>query len=287
MLGQAAADTPAALAAALGRELDRAQEDPAFAALALRLPDLSELILAAPSPDPDRLFSAREALRAEIARILHDRLAPVARAKGEATFSAGAAAAGVRSLKSAALDLLSALGPDAADVIRAAFDDAKSMTETIAALDALGASGAAGFDTALDQFYARWQSNPLVIDKWFATQAAAPRPDAHARVERLRLHGDFALRNPNRVRALAAAFAMRNPRAFHSADGAGYRFVATLARDVDELNPALAARLLTPFESWKRFDSRRQAHARTELEALAALPQLSKNAREMVERTLA
>jgi aminopeptidase N len=108
-----------------------------------------------------------------------------------------------------------------------------------------------------------------------------------ARAERLRAHPDFILKNPNRVRALAAAFAMRNPRAFHSADGGGYLFLAALTEQIDSLNPALAARLLTPFESWKRFDSQRQVHARTALERLAALTNLSKNTREMVERTLA
>jgi aminopeptidase N len=118
-------------------------------------------------------------------------------------------------------------------------------------------------------------------------QAASPRTDALARVSRLRAHADFELRNPNRVRALAAAFAMRNPRAFHAADGSGYRFLSALVQDADATNPALAARLLTPFETWRRFDSVRQAHARVELEKLAALPQLSKNAREIVERTLA
>ena len=56
-----------ALTTALGRELDRAQEDPAFAALALRLPDLNELILAAHNPDPEALFEAREDLRRAIA----------------------------------------------------------------------------------------------------------------------------------------------------------------------------------------------------------------------------
>jgi aminopeptidase N len=56
---------------------------------------------------------------------------------------------------------------------------------------------------------------------------------------------------------------------------------------IDPMNPALAARLLTPFESWKRFDAQRQSHARAALEGLKALPQLSKNTREMVERTLA
>ena len=83
------------------------------------------------------------------------------------------------------------------------------------------------------------------------------------------------------------AFAMRNPRSFHAADGAGYHFLANLARDIDPGNPALAARLLTPFETWRRFDATRQAHARAQLQALADWPQLSKNAREMVERTLA
>jgi aminopeptidase N len=80
---------------------------------------------------------------------------------------------------------------------------------------------------------------------------------------------------------------MRNPRAFHAADGGGYRFLASVAEQIDPLNPALAARLLTPFESWRRFDHGRQAHARAALEHLASLPHLSRNTREMVERTLA
>jgi aminopeptidase N len=287
MLGEADAGPRAALIAALGRELDRAQEDPAFAALALRLPDLAELILATQTPDPDRLFAARGALRRDIATALRDRLTPIASASAEPVFSPSADAAGRRSLKSVALDLLSSLGPEADDVLLAAFDSAGGMTESIAALEALGASGGAAFQPALDRFYARWRDNPLVIDKWFSAQAAAPRTDALDRVEKLRKHGDFELRNPNRVRALAAAFAMRNLRAFHAADGGGYRFVSALARDIDPLNPALASRLLTPFESWKRFDEGRKRLARTELETLAALPELSKNSREMVERTLA
>jgi aminopeptidase N len=286
MLGDKEASAPD-LAAALGRELDRAQEDSAFAALALRLPDLNELILCATKPDPEALYTARESLRRSIASTLRDRLEPIARAKSETPFSPSAEAAGRRALKSAALDLLAALGPAQGDLFSAAFDDAQSMTETAAALEALGASGSPAFDDALARFYDHWRANPLVIDKWFAIQASSPRDDALQRVENLRKHADFNTRNPNRVRSLAAAFAMRNPRAFHSADGGGYRFLAALAEDIDPQNPALAARLLTPFESWKRFDDARQAHARTALERLAGLPNLSKNTREVVERTLA
>jgi aminopeptidase N len=286
LLGEAPEAAPA-LAQALGRELDRAQEDPAFAALALRLPDLNELILAAASPDPEQLYAARERLRAEIAETLRVKLERVATAPSETPFSPGADAAGRRSLKAAALDLLASLGPTLEPLFTRVLDEAGSMTESVAALDALGASNSAGFDAALTRFYERWQANPLVIDKWFAIQAASPRDDALARVDRLREHPDFNMRNPNRVRALAAAFAMRNARAFHSSDGVGYRFLSELAAAIDPSNPALAARLLTPFESWRRFDSGRQAHARAALERLAALPNLSKNTGEMVERTLA
>jgi len=284
MLGEGGASV-SELTMALGRELDRAQEDPAFAALALRLPDLNELILSSSSPDPDKLFQSRESLRRAIATALRDRLEGIAKTRGETPFSPSAEAAGRRALKSAALDLLAALGPS--QTLTDAYDNAQSMTEAVAALDALGASESPAFDEALTKFYDRWKANPLVIDKWFAAQASSPRHDVLARVERLREHAEFNLKNPNRVRSLAAAFAMRNPRAFHSANGDGYRFLASLAETIDPLNPALAARLLTPFESWKRFDAQRQSHARTALEHLASLPQLSKNTREMVERTLA
>ncbi len=276
----------AALASALGRELDRAQEGAAFAALALRLPDLSELILAAPTPDPEALHASREALRRVIALHLRDRLEALARAPGDAEFSPSADAAGRRALKSAALDVLACLGAEQEDLFAHAYDSARSMTETVAALEALGASGGAAFDAKLFHFRELWRGNPLVTDKWFSIQAAAPRGDALVRVEHLRAHEDFNTHNPNRVRALVAAFAMRNPRAFHRADGGGYRFLATVAETIDTINPALAARLLTPFESWRRFDSARQAHASAALNGLAALARLSANTREMVERAL-
>jgi aminopeptidase N len=285
MLGEADISA-AALARALNRELDRAQEDPAFAALALRLPDLSELILTAKAPDPDALFAAREALRRTIAETLKDRLAPLAEAASETPFSPAADAAGRRALKAAALDLLASLENQFEAAFLRAFDSARDMTTTIAALEALGASGSGAFDEALTRFYAKWAHNPLVVDKWFAVQAAAPRDDALARVNALREHPAFTLKNPNRVRALAAAFGMRNPRAFHAADGGGYRLLADLAAQIDAINPALAARLLTAFESWRRFDSGRQAHARDALARLGAQT-LSPNTREMLDRTLA
>lgn len=274
------------LAAALGRELDRAQEDAAFAALALRAPDLIDLIQNAVRPEPDALHAAREAVRAHIAMALAPRLRALADAPGEGVFSADAAAAGRRALKAVALDLLASLGPDEAPRLAASFDAARTMTERMAALEALGQVDGPAFDRALDAFIERWRDSPLVVDKWFSVQAAAPRADAIARVQRLRAHPLFTIRNPNRARALVAAFAMRNLRAFHAADGSGYAFLADAVREADKLNPALAARLMTPFESWRRFDDVRQARARESLEGLARTA-VSRNVQEMTARTLA
>jgi aminopeptidase N len=287
LLGDIEAAHAPSLIRALGQELERAGEDPAFAALSLRLPDLNDLIQAAAQPDPDTLFAALEALRRAIAETHRAALSRIGAERGAAVFSPSADAAGKRALKAAALDLLAALGAGERALLLDAFEHATCMTETMAALSALGAAGVEEFDAALERFYARWRDNPLVIDKWFSVQAASPRADAAARVNKLKVHPDFELRNPNRVRALVAAFAMRNPRAFHAADGSGYGFVAELVREIDPLNPALAARLLTPFESWKRFDLGRQAAARAELEQIRALNRLSKNTAEVIERTLA
>ncbi|KAF0176345.1 MAG: aminopeptidase N [Caulobacteraceae bacterium] len=274
------------LASALGRELDRAQQDAAFAALALRAPDLADLIQNAERPDPDRLFAARGVVRAAIAAKLEPRLAALADADSETPFSPDASQAGRRALKSAALDLLAALGGTHEDRVERAFARAGTMTERMAALDALGQIDGEAFNGALGSFIDMWRDNPLVVDKWFAVQAAAPRADAIDRVRALKGHELFSLRNPNRARSLIAVFAMRNLRAFHAADGSGYAFLADGVAEADALNPALASRLLTAFESWRRFDAQRQEKARAALERLAAIPTLSRNAREMVARTL-
>jgi aminopeptidase N len=274
------------LAAALGRELDRAQRDAAFAALALRAPDLGDLILNVETPDPDRLHAARVSVRAHMAHALAPRLRMLADAPSETPFSPDAAQAGRRALKSTALDLLATLGGDETERLTRAFETAGNMTEKMAALEALGQVEGDAFDAALAVFLDRWRDSPLVVDKWFSVQAAAPRADAAARVRRLKAHPLFTIRNPNRARALAAAFAMRNLRAFHAADGAGYDFLAEVVQEADALNPALAARLMTPFESWRRFDARRQSGARAAIDRLAGAPSLSRNVREMIDRTL-
>ena len=93
-----------------------------------------------------------------------------------------------------------------------------------------------------------------MVDKWFALQATAQRPDALDAVSALLHHEAFTLANPNRVRSLIGAFAQGNPTSFHRADGAGYAFVADHVLALDKRNPQVASRLAQPFGRWRRYD---------------------------------
>ena len=109
-----------------------------------------------------------------------------------------------------------------------------------------------------------------MIDKWFALQAQTQRPDAIDQVTRLLDHEAFTLKNPNRARALIGAFAGGNPTGFHRADGAGYALVADQLLALDRLNPQVAARMMTPFGRWRRYDAGRQDLMKAQLERILA-----------------
>ncbi len=92
--------------------------------------------------------------------------------------------------------------------------------------------------------------------------------------------------NPNRLRSLVGTFA-GNQWAFHSADGRGYGFLADMIIAADKLNPQIAARLVTPFGRWRRFEPKRSAMMREALERIVATPGLSKDVFEQVSKSLA
>jgi aminopeptidase N len=160
------------------------------------------------------------------------------------------------------------------------------MTDRLAALALHRQHDLPGADAALAAFRAQFADDALALDKWFALEAANPRP---ATVERVRaLVGDpaFSWRNPNKVRALVGTFARANRVAFHRADGAGYALLADAVRTIDPLNPQIAARLVAAFNGWRRIEPARAALMRAALAQLAALPQRSRDLAEIVDRAL-
>src|SRR6185295_6796511 len=107
-------------------------------------------------------------------------------------FEYSPAAKGARRLKSVALGYISAGGaPDAASLAFLQFEAADNMTDRQGALATLANGMSNKRVAALDIFYQRYSDNPLVLDKWFSTQALASRDDTAAMVEELARHRDF------------------------------------------------------------------------------------------------
>ncbi len=275
--------------AALGRALDDQAADDAFKALLLALPSEQDLALARPPADPAALHEAREALRRQTAETLRDRLERLHDGLRPAgAFSPDAASAGRRALRNAVLDTLAAAATPA-DVARAKahYQEASDITQALGGLGALMLIGGPDYEAAVADFYARFEAEPLVVDKWFALQARSPAADVLARVKALATHPAFDRKTPNRLRALIATFSQMNPYRFHDASGSGYRFLADEILAIDAANPQIAARLLEPLGGFRRYRPELAALMRAELERIVASPGLSRNVAELAGKALA
>jgi aminopeptidase N len=263
--------------------------EPAFVAQALTLPSEGDIAREiGRDVDPDAIFAARRELRAEVGRKLNDALADAYhRMVDRAQFSPDAASAGRRALKNVCLDLMATADP-AAGIARAhaQYGDADNMTDRIAALATLSHHQAPERQAALDDFYGRYEGDPLIIDKWFGLQAAIPEADTLARVKSLAAHPAFSMSNPNRVRALIGNFAQANQTQFNRRDGEGYAFCADTVLALDALNPQVAARLMTAFRSWRSLEPERRDRAEATLKRVASAPSLSRDLHDIVTRTL-
>ena len=91
-------------------------------------------------------------------------------------------------------------------------------------------------------------------------------------MQALLAHPRFNARNPNRVRSLVGAFALRNFARFHARDGDGYAFAADQVLALDATNPQLAATVAGAFNLWKRFPSRGEALMQAALQRIAQAP---------------
>ena len=275
---------------ALGATLDDGMLEPAFVALALTPPGESDLAREiGHDVDPDAIFAARFALQAEMGKHLAGSLFDHYRRLSESRpYTPDAAGAGRRALRNTCLSLLVATRRrDAISLAARQYQDADNMTDRMAALSTLSLCDVPERAATLDDFYARYDGNPLIIDKWFTLQATIPEPGTLDRVKALTAHPAFSFTNPNRVRALIHAFALANQKEFNRADGTGYDFVVDTVLALDRKNPQLAARLLSALKSWRVLEPGRRAMAEKALQRVAAAPSRSPDVADIVHRALA
>lgn len=271
------------------KTLSDSKLDQALVAEAITLPAESYVAEFIEGVDPLLLHQVHLALRSDLAR---EHQALLQRIYDECNSDEGyrldAGSMGRRRLKNRCLHYLMLLeGETIEKQCLAQYRHGDNMTDVLAALTTLCHTGNDNAAEALQDFYHRWKDDNLVLDKWFAIQAGSPQADGFDKVRTLAAHPDFHIKNPNRVRALIGAFAMRNPVAFHEATGEAYAFLADFIMQLDALNPQVAARLLTPLTQWRRYDAARQQRMRSQLQRILDSGQCSKDVYEVVSKSLA
>jgi len=278
------------LMVALASILEDETLEPAFVALALVPPgdgDVAREI--GRDIDPNAIFAARRALRGDIGWRLNAALSTVyERMTVNGGYTPDATGAGRRALRNVALDLMAATAePSAIARANNQYQHADNMTDRMAALATLSMHDVPERVRALEDFYARYSKDALIIDKWFSLQAMIPEADTLDRVRELSRHPSFSFGNPNRVRAVIGAFSAGNPTQFNRADGAGYDFIAETVLSLDPKNPQLAARLATVFRTWRTLEAGRRNKAEAALKRIKAEPTLSRDLSDIVDRALA
>ena len=290
---------PAALINALRQALNDAVLDPAFKALLLKVPAESELWSEREHINPVQTTAAREALLDALAHSLHGELLAAAlnareaeqadkRGKQIAVYEYTPEDAAQRALQYASFNLICRYDEQATiEQVFEHYDEMarKNMTHEWGILSAINHNPDDKRNQLLARFAAKFADQPLVMDKYFSLIASSRRSDTLAQVQAALHHPQFALTNPNKVRALIGTFARNTPH-FHAADGSGYAFVAQKICEINAFNPQIAAGLARTFNLMKRLELHRQNLMRNELTKLAAMESLSKDVREIVEKIL-
>ena len=264
--------------------------DPAMVAQTLSLPAEAYLAERAEVVDVDAIHQVREFARITLANELKDEFAAVYKAsQSDEPYSPDAASIARRSLKNLALSYLIATGDASAlELAERQFGQADNMTDQQAALvRVVHSEFTESAQRLLEAFYQQWHNESLVVNQWLSVQASNPQAGTLERVKALLAHDAFDMRNPNRVRALLGGFCAQNPVNFHAIDGSGYQFLAEQVITLNELNPQIAARLLTPLTRWRKYDANRQSLMKQALQQIKDSGELSKDVFEVVSKSLA
>ncbi len=260
--------------------------DPSLKAYALTLPGESTLAEEMSAIEPQHLHQARCAVRDGLASALRAEWQDgYQRHQIEGPYRPAPEDIGHRRMRNLCLAYLTADGNAAGlELASHQFAQASNMSDSISALGCLVDHPGSARDGALAAFEQRWLDEALVLNKWFAIQAMADRPDLLEQIEKLLAHPAFDLRNPNRVRSVLRSFCA-NQSGFHRPDGACYQLLADRILELDALNPQIASRLVQPLGRWRRYAAPYREGMHAQLERLQQA-QLSKDTYEVVSKSL-
>jgi len=268
------------------------KDNKAFIAEQLKLPSFDEAADLIDEVDPIALASAMSKLTSFVANGVEDKLFKtfhICTKNIEALLDLNSDSQNKdivanRALKNICLQYLTAL-PKYAYLAEELYQTSNNMTDSLAALNCASKNDL-DFTEQLCHFKHKWESTPLVIDKWFSIQACWSSNNVFEQLNVLLKHPLFSLKNPNRARSLISAFAMNNPKYFHCSSGRGYEFLGQQIKRLNEINPQIASRLLTPLIQFKSFSLFHQKLMKQQLLELHCLDNLSNDLKEKLDIAL-
>ena len=265
-----------------------AEADSALLALALSFPNEPYLGELMDVIDVEAIHETRKFLRTELAQKLQPEFEKTyLNFQQEGPFKIDQQSMGRRSLKNVCLSYLAESGSlEIRKLAQTQFRKNENMTDVAGALGVLTHLDCEERETAFNEFENRWRKNTVVMDKWFALQSISSLPQTLDNVRNLTSHPAFEKNNPNKIRALISTFSRFNQLRFHAADGSGYDFLAEQVLRLDPLNPQTAARLVSVFNNWRKYDATHKAKMNDQLQRIVKTPKLSGDVFEIVSKAL-
>jgi aminopeptidase N len=158
------------------------------------------------------------------------------------------------------------------------------MTDSIAAFSLISSENTIQSVEVIEHFYKTWQSNFLVMCKWFAAQAKTTNSDnafVFDRIKSLSNHPAFDSKNPNMIRSLLGVLA-NNLALFHDPNLSCYEFLADNIIEIDTFNPQIAASLIKTYKSYKNLNEISRNKMRVSLQLLSS-KNLSNDSKEILK----
>ncbi|CAN8072601.1 unnamed protein product [Agarophyton chilense] len=279
---------PEAIVNSFKQTLNNTEIDAALRAEVFVLPPESYITEQVEVADPVRIRAARKYFMKQLAENL----------KGDfqAIFDEGQAdsseykldpeSQGKRVLKNVALTYLATLiNKEVFELCLKIVRNGTNMTDVLAALRILTSSTSSEREVALEEFYDKWKSDLLVVDKWLGIQSTCTREDVFDIVKGLTAHESYSETVPNKVYALLRGYGAANVHI--PTDGSGYKFLSEQVSRLDRINPQVAARIARSFTRWRKYDATRQSQMEAELKKIKQTEGLSKDVFEVVSNCLA
>ena len=267
---------------------DSSKNEPALLAQTLSFPSESYLGEIMDAIDVVAVHESRKFVRKQLAKKLHNQFEIIFSENQEkGTYSIDSESMGRRSLKNVCLGYLAEENtPEVIKLCSEQFNTHGNMTDVVGSLGILTHIDCPERENAFNQFEKKWNHNTVVMDKWFTLQAISNLPGTLQKVRELTGHNAYDEKNPNKIRALISSFSRFNQLRFHSADGSGYEFLTEQVLKLDPLNPQTAARLVSVFNNWKKFEENNKKKMKNRLYQIVKTPKLSGDVFEIVSKAL-